>query len=159
MGIRFPKGHSPLSLFRFNGGVMPAGAKILVVEDNFLLAEVVCEFVVECDMEPIGPAAGLETGLVYARETPIDGAILDINLDGRFCFPICDVLRERAIPFAFLTGCSNLAVVPQLYRPVPLIAKPFEPREMRGILEGMLGGQPGPLARAASSLARQTRTS
>ena len=139
---------------------MPAGSKILVVEDNYLLAEVVCDFVAECGMEPVGPAAGLETGLVYARETPIDGAILDINLDGRFCFPICEVLRERGIPFAFLTGYSNLSLVPQEFRHVPLIAKPFEPSEMKSAIEGMLGGHsPGPLARARSSIARPAVTS
>ncbi len=134
---------------------MPAGSKILVVEDNYLLAEIVCDFITECGMEPVGPAAGLETGLVFARHSPIDGAILDINLDGRFCFPICDALREREIPFAFLTGYSNLALIPQLYRQAPLIAKPFEPGEMKGVIEGMLlGGLTGPLARAASSVAR-----
>jgi DNA-binding response OmpR family regulator len=131
---------------------MPAGSKILVVEDNYLLAEVVCDFVTECGMEPVGPASGLETGLVYARETPIDGAVLDINLDGRLSFPICEVLRDRGIPFAFLTGCSNLALVPPEFRHAPLIAKPFEPREMKSALEGMLAGEMGggPLARAVS---------
>src|SRR5579864_2991303 len=117
------KGDTPPSFLRRNSAVMPAGSKILVVEDNYLLAEVVCDFVIECGMEPIGPASGLETGLVYAREAPIDGAVLDINLDGRFSFPICKVLEARGIPFAFLTGCSNLAMVPREYRHVPLIAK------------------------------------
>jgi DNA-binding response OmpR family regulator len=131
---------------------MAAGSKILVVEDNYLLALVVCDFVTECGMEPIGPASGLDTGLVYARETPIDGAVLDINLDGRCSFPICEVLKERGIPFAFLTGISNLSMVPPEYRHVPLIAKPFEPLEMKRALEGMLNGNPetGPLSRARS---------
>ncbi len=129
--------------------------KILVVEDNYLLAEVIADFVTECGMEVIGPASGLETGLVYARETPIDGALLDIDLGGRLCFPICDVLRERRIPFAFLTGCTNLALVPQQHRHVPLVTKPFEPGEMKDVMDGMLRGElRGPLALARSSIAR-----
>jgi DNA-binding response OmpR family regulator len=137
-----------------------AGSKILVVEDNYLLAEVVCDFIVECGMEPIGPASGLETGLVYAREAPLDGAILDVNLDDRFCFPICAVLTERNVPFAFLTGYSHLSIIPQAYRSVPLVAKPFDPDELRGVIEGMLSGrQDGPLLRAASSIARVTVSS
>jgi DNA-binding response OmpR family regulator len=134
---------------------MHAGSKILVVEDNYLFAQVICDFVVDCGMEAIGPACGLETGLVYAREAPIDGAILDINLDGRFSFPICVVLAQRGIPFCFLTGYSDLALVPQQFRSLPLVSKPFEPKEMQDAIEMMLSGQPGgPLARAASSTVR-----
>ncbi|SJZ54324.1 CheY chemotaxis protein or a CheY-like REC (receiver) domain [Enhydrobacter aerosaccus] len=131
------------------------GSKILVVEDNYLLAEVVCEFVLDCGMEPIGPASGVETGLVYARQAPLDGALLDINLDDRFCFPICAMLAQRSIPFAFLTGYSHLSLIPQAYRHVPLVAKPFDPDELKGVIHNMLDGRrDGPLVRAASSIAR-----
>ncbi len=111
--------------------------------------------VYECGMVPIGPAAGLEAGLIYAREAPLDGAILDINLDNRLCFPICDLLVERGIPFAFLTGYSHLSMIPQAFRTVPLVSKPFDPDELRGVIEGMLAGRrDGPLVRASSSVAR-----
>jgi DNA-binding response OmpR family regulator len=131
---------------------MFAGAKILVVEDNYLLAEVVCDFVIDCGMHPIGPATSLDRGLAYAEETPLDGAILDINLGGRLSFPICSVLLRRNIPFCFLTACGDLSLVPQQFRGVPLVLKPFEPDEMRDAIETMLRGQlDGPLARAASS--------
>lgn len=133
---------------------MVAESRILVVEDNYLLAEVVCDFIVDCGMQPVGPASGVETGLVYAREAAIDGAILDVNLDGRFCFPICAALVERNIPFAFLTGYSQLSIIPQAYRSVPLVAKPFDPGELRGVIDGMLSGRrDGPLARASSTVA------
>src|SRR5215475_7255297 len=131
---------------------MGGGAKILVVEDNYLLAEVVCDFVAECGMQPIGPATGLDRGLVYAREAPLDGAILDINLDGRLSFPICSVLAQRGIPFCFLTAYGDLSLVPQQFRAVPLVSKPFETEEMRCAIETMLSGQlGGPLLRAAST--------
>jgi len=106
---------------------MVSGAKILVVEDNYLLAEVVCDFVTECGMQPIGPATGLDRGLVYAREAPLDGAILDINLDGRLSFPICHVLQQRGIPFCFLTAYSDLSLVPKQFRAVPLISSRSSP--------------------------------
>jgi DNA-binding response OmpR family regulator len=131
------------------------GSKILVVEDNYLLAEVVSEFVIECGMVPVGPASGLEAGLMYAREAALDAAILDINLDNRLCFPICDLLAERGIPFAFLTGYSHLSMIPLRFRTAPLVSKPFDPDELRGVIEGMLiGRQDGPLVRASSSIAR-----
>jgi DNA-binding response OmpR family regulator len=131
---------------------MVAGAKILVVEDNYLLAEVVCDFVADCGMQPIGPATGLDRGLVYARQAPLDGAILDINLDGRLSFPICGVLMQRGIPFCFLTAYGDLSLVPQQFRAAPLVSKPFETEEMRGAIKAMLNGRSGsPLLRAASS--------
>ena len=139
---------------------MFTGSKILVVEDNYLLAQVICDFVAECGFEPIGPASGLDTGLVYAREASLEGAILDINLDGRFCFPICNVLVQRGIPFCFLTGYSHLAMIPPQLRQAPLVSKPFEPEEMRNVIEMMLSGQlTGPLMRAASSKGRAARGS
>lgn len=125
------------------GEPMPDGSRILVVEDNFLLAEVVGDFVTDCGMEVVATACGLEIGLVHARETPLDGALLDINLNGRFCFPICDVLRERGIPFAFLSGYGDLALVPPRYRNIPLVSKPFGPDEMKGALDAMLSGESG----------------
>ena len=131
---------------------MFTGSKILIVEDNHLLAEVICDFVTECDMQPVGPATGLDRGLFYARVAPLDGAILDINLDGRLSFPICQVLQQRGIPFCFLTAYSDLSLVPKQFRGVPLVSKPFEPAEMLTAIETMLRGElGGPLIRAASS--------
>jgi DNA-binding response OmpR family regulator len=138
----------------YSGSPVVAGSRILVVEDNYLLAEVVCDFVIDCGMQPVGPASGVETGLVYAREAAIDGAILDVNLNDRFCFPICAALAERNIPFAFLTGYGQLSMIPQAYRSAPLVAKPFDPDELRGVIDGMLSGRrDGPLARASSTKA------
>ncbi len=128
------------------------GGKVLVVEDNSLLAEVISDFILECELQPVGPALGLESGLAMAREGVFDAALLDINLTGRFCFPICNTLRDRGIPFVFLTGYEHLAVVPPRFRSTPLVCKPFEPEELKRALTMILNGQrmEGPLARASS---------
>ena len=128
------------------------GAKILVVEDYYLFAEVVCDFVIDCGMRPIGPATMLEQAMVYAREAPLDGAILDIDLAGRPSFPVCSVLHQRGIPFCFLTGYVDLSMVPQQFRVVPLVSKPFEDEDMRRAIAAMLCSKFGsPLMRAAST--------
>ena len=127
-----------------------AGGKVLVVEDNYLLAEVICDFITECELQPVGPASGLESGLAMAREGTFDAALLDLNLGGRFCFPICAVLKDRGLSFAFLTGYSQLAVVPPQFRTAPVVCKPFEPEEMKAVLTMILSGHmEGPLARAS----------
>src|SRR5260370_19379080 len=117
---------------------MFTGSKILVVEYNSLFAQVICDFVAECGFEPIGPASGLETGMVYAREASLEAAILDVNLDGKFCFPICSVLIQRGIPFCFLTGYSHLAMIPPQYRQAPLASKRLEPDGLRTVIEMIL---------------------
>jgi DNA-binding response OmpR family regulator len=80
----------------------------------------------------------LESAKQVARERALDGAILDINLGGRPCFPICAILSARRIPFVFLTGYPA-AAIPIEYRGVPVVTKPFEPTEMKEILAQMLG--------------------
>jgi hypothetical protein len=78
------------------------GGRVLVCDDNLLMADVVAEFLRECGLEPMGPVGRLESAMRMARERALDGAILDINLNGRPCFPVCAVLSVRRIP------CSSL---------------------------------------------------
>jgi hypothetical protein len=52
-------------------------AKILVAEDKYLFAEIVCDFLRECDLEPIGPVGRVDKVGGLARERPLDGALLD----------------------------------------------------------------------------------
>jgi CheY-like chemotaxis protein len=114
------------------------GGRVLVCDDNLLMADVVAEFLRECGLEPMGPVGRLESAMRMARERALDGAILDINLNGRPCFPICAILSARRIPFIFLTGYPQAAISIE-YRAAPLVAKPFEPTEMKEVLAHMLG--------------------
>jgi response regulator RpfG family c-di-GMP phosphodiesterase len=86
----------------------------------------------------MGPVGQLESAMQMARERALDGAILDINLNGRPCFAVCAILSARRIPFIFLTGYPD-AAIPIEYRGAPLVAKPFEPNEMKEVLAHMLG--------------------
>jgi CheY-like chemotaxis protein len=69
----------------------------LVCDDNLLMAEVVCEFLRECGLDPVGPVGRLESAMQMARERALDGAILDINLNGRPCFPVCLILSAQRV--------------------------------------------------------------
>jgi DNA-binding response OmpR family regulator len=114
------------------------GGRVLVCDDNLLMAEIVVEFLRECGFKPIGPVGRLESAMHVARERALDAAILDINLAGRSCFPICAILSTRRIPFVFLTGYPE-AAIPIEYRGAGLVTKPFEPTEMKEVLAHMLG--------------------
>jgi DNA-binding response OmpR family regulator len=113
------------------------GGRVLVCEDNVLIAAVLCEFLRECGLEPIGPFGDLESAVHMARVRALDGAILDINLKGRPCFPICAILSARRIPFVFLTGYPD-AAIPIECRGAPLVAKPFDATEMKEVVAHML---------------------
>jgi CheY-like chemotaxis protein len=130
------------------------GGRVLVCEDNLLMADVVGEFLRECGFAPMGPVGRLESAVQMARERALDGAILDINLNGRLCFAVCAILSARRIPFVFLTGYPA-AIIPIEYRGAALVAKPFEPTEMKEVLAQMLGlPQDWPLPEHLSSSVR-----
>jgi CheY-like chemotaxis protein len=115
------------------------GGQVLVCDDNYLIAEVVCDVVRECGLEPVGPAGTLESAMHLARELALNGAVLDIKLRGQSCFAVCAILLARRIPFAFLTGYgAQVAKIPIEYRAAPLILKPFEAADLKAIFAEML---------------------
>ena len=131
------------------------GGRILVCEHNLLMAEVINQFLRECGLEPIGPAGQLESANHMARVRALDAAILNIDLNGRPCFPVCAILSARRVPFTFLTGHSDQALlVPVEYRGAAIISKPFEPDEMKDVLARMLGltDSPSPSDRTRPTL-------
>jgi len=101
------------------------GLRILVVEDNFLAAEVVRDTLESFGCEVVGPVGRLDDGLRLACDERLDGAVLDVNLNGDRCFPIAQALLERGVPFLFLTGYDDAAVIPHALRPTPRLAKPI----------------------------------
>lgn len=106
------------------------GLRILVVEDAFLIADLLCDALESHGCEVVGPAPSVVKGLQMVQDRPLDGAFLDINLDGDYCFPIAAALQERGVPFLFLTGYDDAAIIPQAFRDVQRLKKPFDPEEL-----------------------------
>ena len=128
------------------------GGKILVAEDRYLFAEIVCDFLRECNLEPVGPVSRVDKASELARERALDGALLDVRLGQQFSFPVCTILAARRIPFIFLTGSSDLSLIPLEFRSAPLLGKPFDPSEMKSALAAMIGHDREPLVRTQSAL-------
>ena len=116
--------------------------RLLIVEDEFLLAEdVACEMKAR-GAHVIGPAANVQAALsLIAEAGRIDGAILDLNLQGQMAFPVADALIDRGVPFVFATGYDRSAIPPR-YAAVVRCEKPvtalrlaqalFGPTKQRG---------------------------
>jgi len=101
------------------------GTRILVVEDNFLAAEVVRDMLESSGFTVIGPVGRVAEGLRLAEQEKLDGAVLDVNLNGDWCFPIAQALQQRAVPFLFLTGYNDASIIPVELRPVRRLGKPI----------------------------------
>src|SRR5688500_15916585 len=99
------------------------GKRILVVEDEFVLALCVGQVLENQGCAVIGPATSVQQGLKLVEETKVNGAILDINLNSEMVYPVARELMDRNIPFVFTTGYSSLDV-PSSYRSVPRLDKP-----------------------------------
>lgn len=97
---------------------------ILVVEDEYLLADDLCAELVETGAEVVGPAASVEQGLALLRSTDrLHGAILDVNLRGEPVFALADELVTRELPFVFTTG-YDAAAIPPRFANAPRCEKP-----------------------------------
>lgn len=100
-----------------------AGRRVLLVEDEFYQAMEVEELLRRWGMSVIGPAADEDAALRLLGGEPVDAAILDINLGRGASYAIARNLRQRGIPFVFLTGYdvhalpADMAGVPKLDKP------------------------------------------
>ena len=115
------------------------GRRILVVEDEYFLAEDLREELSDCGAEVLGPVANLKDATRFVETGGIDAAVLDINLQGELIFSTADELREKGIPFAFATGYDRSSV-PQRFADVPRLEKPLKGRQLAELLRPLFAG-------------------
>ena len=78
------------------------GRRVLVVEDESLVAMLLETILEDMECVPIGPASNVDEGQKLARDTEnLDAALLDVNVAGRQVFPVAEALKERGVPFVF----------------------------------------------------------
>jgi CheY-like chemotaxis protein len=101
------------------------GARVLVVEDETLLAETLCDLLVGAGCQPVGPAASVAIALSLIDKSRIDAAILDVRLMDEMSFAVAYALRARGIPLMFLTVTERRHLPVDLSDEI-LIEKPFK---------------------------------
>jgi CheY-like chemotaxis protein len=112
-----------------------AGKRVLLVEDEFFIAEMTGELLQELGMEVVGPASDLASGLDLATTAELDAAVLDLNLRGDRSDPIAAVLAQRGVPFVFVTGYARVEDQPFA---APMLGKPIDSRELEATLASLL---------------------
>ena len=116
-----------------------AGKRILVVEDEMIVAMLIEDILTDAGATVVGPAARVARALDLLGESEVDAALLDLNLAGEITTPVAEELRRRGIPFAFATG-YGAAGVPEKFAGQPLLQKPFQEHDLSRVMAEVLGG-------------------
>ena len=116
-----------------------SGRRVLLVEDEALVAMLLETILEDMGCIPVGPAASVEDGLVMANDAEsLDAALLDVNVAGRQVFPIAEALKTRGVPFVFSTGYGESGL-PDAWRGHPTVQKPFTESAIRAALMKAMG--------------------
>ncbi len=111
-----------------------AGQRVLVVEDEFLLADELAEWLQSKGAEVVGPFPDVNASLSALHERIADWAVLDLNLRGEPTYPIADRLEALDIPFVFVTGYDSPAVRAS-HAGSPRCQKPLVFRQLLSVFE------------------------
>jgi CheY-like chemotaxis protein len=113
------------------------GVRVLVVEDEMIVAWLVEDMLSQCGCTIVGPVGDLPHAFDTIANNVIDIALVDINLNGIESYPIADRLLEKHIPFIFTTGYEKDHINTR-YRACPMLQKPYHHFELTGILSFLL---------------------
>ncbi|MEP7246239.1 MAG: response regulator [Gammaproteobacteria bacterium] len=102
-----------------------AGHVVLVVEDDYFIAEEICAALREKGAVIVGPAPDVEQGRALMHGQPLDCAVLDVNLHGEQVFTLAGELQARGVPAIFATG-YDVGFLPTRFRKSVYLQKPIE---------------------------------
>ena len=112
--------------------------RLLVVEDEFLIARDIEKMLGDLGIEVVGPACSRQSALYLARNENLNGAILDVNLgDGSYVNQVVDVLSERSVPFVY-AAAYRLEGTDVLPVGCLMLAKPYSVEQLRDVIGIML---------------------
>ena len=99
------------------------GRSVLIVEDEFLIADEICSLVERLGGTVVGPVPKVTAALDALRTAKPDIALLDINLHGERVYAVAEALRAAGTPFLFTSGYDAGAIDPH-FRDIPRLEKP-----------------------------------
>ena len=115
------------------------GRRVLVVEDEALIAMLMETLLEDMGCEVVGPAHAVASALNLVEDKAhIDAALLDLNLAGETSFPVADALRARGVPIIFCTGYGDSGLR-EIDRGATVLRKPYRADDLTGALNAALG--------------------
>ena len=110
------------------------GLRLLVVEDEPLIAMMIADMLQDFGCVVVGPAGSVAHALDLIEREAVDGALLDVTLGGgRRSYPVAEALQKRGIPFAFVTGYGEAGLIAD-FRGIGVLRKPFVADHLRRIV-------------------------
>ena len=117
------------------------GQCILVVEDEYMIAEEIAEVLLEAGADMLGPVPRVSEAVdLIASGGRINGAVLDVNLFNELIWPVVDMLLPRAVPLLLATG-YDVGAIPRAYAHLPRREKPVTGQELVRALAEVLALQ------------------
>ncbi len=116
-----------------------ANRRILLAEDEGLIALDVEAMLQTFGCEVVGPLSELEDILLAIQAQPLDGALLDVNLRGRQVFDILPEFINRNIPVVLTSGYDDASLFPHAFRELPRISKPFDQGTLHRVCVSTIG--------------------
>ena len=116
---------------------MPKRCSILIVEDDALVAAYLVTILGNAEFDAVGPIGTVGGALDAIRRHVFDAAFLDIDLNGASALQVAATLRQKTIPFAFISG--NAHAVSKDFEHVRLVDKPFEPSVVQALARDLCG--------------------
>ena len=114
--------------------------RLLVVEDEFLVAMQIETILQEAGWSVVGPAGTLARAVDLAKKVDVDGALLDVNLRGERVDEVAKILSERGIPFLFTSGYGPEHLPAAFRDGARFLVKPFNDQTLIGAVRDLLLG-------------------
>ncbi len=111
--------------------------RILIVEDEMLVAFFLEDCLTSLGHTVIGPASRLSGALRFAATEDFDLALLDVNVAGEEIYPAAAEIKSRGIPFVFLSGYGKRGLRED-WQDSPLCNKPFTAETLAGCIDAAL---------------------
>jgi two-component sensor histidine kinase/DNA-binding response OmpR family regulator len=115
-----------------------AARRVMIVEDEALVALVLADHLTEFGLSVVGPCASVAEATAAVEANDLDAAILDVNLGKELVYPVAELLAQRGVPFVFVTGYGPESIDGR-FAHAAVLEKPVE----RDFLQNMFGSGPG----------------
>lgn len=115
-----------------------AGYRILVIEDDVLLAMDLEEILESWGAKVLGPVPRVDRALDLLSQERPDAATIDIKLAGALSIPVATELKSRNIPFIIVSAYSDVAAIDVVLKQAPYLRKPYDDQDLLNALSAIL---------------------